>query len=88
MECIKCGKAIYMSDKYFALSDVVSHNEPRDFFLCEDCAEFTTPMELYMAGKIRMANSDDDSIEIDGVVVENEPEHPTSEEIAAAAEVE
>ncbi len=75
MECIKCGNPISMTDKYFALSDVISHNDPRDFFLCEECAELVTPMELYMSGKIRMANNDDESIEVDAVVVETTVEH-------------
>ncbi len=71
MECIKCGNPISMTDKYFALSDVLSHNDSRDFFLCEECAETTTLMELYMSNKIRMSNNDDDAIEVNAVVVDN-----------------
>lgn len=69
MNCIKCGKPISMTEKYFALSEVTSHINPHDFFICEKCAELVTPMELYMDGRLVMANAEDDMVEVDGVVV-------------------
>lgn len=88
MTCIKCSKPISMTDKYFALSEVTSHNNPHDFFICESCSETVTPMELYMDGHLVMANAEDDMMEVEGVVVVDHYDYkPTPEELATAEHV-
>lgn len=73
MNCVNCGKPIMDTDKYFMLNAFRVDKSFNNFAVCEDCAETVTPMELYMKGVIPMANSDDDTIEADAVVIGDEP---------------
>ena len=73
MKCVKCGKEIMEQDKCFMLRSIPFINNSPAIAICEDCAETTTVMDLYMANKILMRNSDDDAIDVEAVVVEENP---------------
>lgn len=70
MKCVNCGKELSNMDKYFNLSASCVDNTVHNGIVCADCAEVVTPMELYMAGKISMYNSDDDMVETSALIVE------------------
>lgn len=73
MKCVNCGKRLLDTDKCFMLNAFRVDKSFNNFAVCEECAETVTPMELYMKGVIPMANSDDDVIDVDAVVIDSEP---------------
>lgn len=71
--CSICGKKLDISaDTHFVLTDMSTQNDMDAVVLCEKCAGTTTVMDMYLSGKITMANSLDDVLETDGVVVDSE----------------
>ena len=84
MKCVKCGKEVMEQDKCFMLRSIPFISNSPAIAICEDCAETTTVMDLYMANKIPMRNSDDDAIDVEAVVIKTEPYTPTAEEINIA----
>lgn len=70
LTCSICGKKLDIScDTHFVLSDISTRNNMEAVVLCEKCAETTTVMDMYLSGKITMANSLDDVLETNGVII-------------------